>query len=525
MTGVPIRHSGEGRNPENPISKNSAASHRTGISIGRKMTSDQRKDGPLGRMQEANADTMESLIAEWRAHVLRNEAIDAPELEELESRLREQVAVLRYAGLSEDEAFLIAVRRAGETDAASREFAWERFGRLWEQPVSDPVREEERRLPVWERALALLAPDPAVGDDGRPARAEFVLVLGLAAAAGLAIKVPELFGYRLIDGDGVYARNLSLFVLPMLAGYFAWKRGLSRPQSLWLVLPFVAAAVFANIFPFERDAHTESLTAIHLPFALWLAVGIAYVGGRWRSVERRTDFVRFSGELFIYYVLIALGGGVFSLLTWGMFEAIDLEIGDFIAEWLLPCGAMGAVLVGAWLVERRRGIVQDIAPMLSRVFTPLFAVMLPIFLAAMVVTGEWVDMDRDMLIGFDIMLALVLGLLLFSVSARDPQARPGIFDALQLLLVVAVIVADLMALSAIVGRISEFGFTPNRTAALGGNLVFLGNLAWSAWIYWRFLGGRGNFSSLVSWQASYLPVYAVWAAVVVVVFPSLFGYV
>ena len=71
MTGVPIRHSGEGRNPENPISKNSAASHRTGISIGRKMTSDQRKDGPLGRMQEANADTMESLIAEWRTYLRR----------------------------------------------------------------------------------------------------------------------------------------------------------------------------------------------------------------------------------------------------------------------------------------------------------------------------------------------------------------------------------------------------------------------------------------------------------------------
>lgn len=234
--------------------------------------------------------------------------------------------------------------------------------------------------------------------------------------------------------------------------------------------------------------------------------------------------MRFSGELFIYYVLIALGGGVFSLLTWGMFEAIDLDIGDFIAEWVLPCGAMGAVLVGAWLVEARQGVAQNIAPMLSRIFTPLFAVMLPIFLAAMVVTGEWVDMDRDMLIGFDIMLALVLGLLLFSVSARDSRERPGVFDALQLLLVAAAIAADLMALSAIVGRISEFGFTPNRTAALGGNIVLLANLAWSAWLYLQFLRARGEFSALVRWQVNYLPVYVVWGAVVVVIFPPLFGY-
>ena len=258
---------------------------------------------------------------------------------------------------------------------------------------------------------------------------------------------------------------------------------------------------------------------------MWLVIGFAYVGGRWRSVERRTDFVRFSGELFIYYVLIALGGGVFSLLTWGMFEAIDLDIEDFVAEWLLPCGAMGAVLVGAWLVERRQNAMQNIAPMLSRVFTPLFAAMLPVFLLAMVLMGEWIDMDREMLIGFDIMLALVLGMLLFSVSARDTQTGPGFFDAMLLLLVVATIAADLMALSAIVGRISDFGFTPNRTAALGGNLVLLVNLAWSAWLYARFMRGRGEFSTLVRWQTDYLPVYAVWAGVVVVVFPPLFGYV
>ena len=456
------------------------------------------------RMWDTNGDTMEDLIAEWRTHLRRHEAVHSPDLEELENRLRDEVVSLHEAGLADVESFLIALRRVGETNTATREFARERFELLW-----------ERRESVSEG-----------DDDGvRFERTEFVVVIGLAIAAALAIKIPEVFGHRIIDGAGIYARNLSLFVLPMLAGYFAWKRGLSGRASLWLVLPFVAAAVFSNIFPFKRDAHTESLTAIHLPFALWLVIGFAYVGGRWRSVERRTDFVRFSGELFIYYVLIALGGGVFSLLTWGMFEAIDLDIEDFVAEWLLPCGTMGAVLVGAWLVERRQNAMQNIAPMLSRVFTPLFAAMLPVFLLAMVLMGEWIDMDREMLIGFDIMLALVLGMLLFSVSARDTQTGPGFFDAMLLLLVVATIAADLMALSAIVGRISDFGFTPNRTASLGGNLVLLVNLAWSAWLYARFLRGRGEFSTLVRWQTDYLPVYAVWAGVVVVVFPPLFGYV
>ncbi len=453
-------------------------------------------------MPGTNEDGMESLIAQWRAHLRRHEAPDVGEREDL---LRDHVAALEDAALADDEVFLIALRRIGESDSASREFARERFERLWERPE--------------------VAPE-GVDDDVRSERTEFVIVIGLAIAAGLAIKAPEAFGYALEGDDGgFYGRNLSLFVLPMLTGYFAWKRGLSRSTTPWLVLPFVAAAVFANAYPFGSNGHTELLAALHLPFALWLVVGFAYVGGQWRSVERRTDFVRFTGELFIYYVLIALGGGVFSLLTWGMFEIISVEVGDLVVEWLLPCGAMGAVLVGAWLVESRRGVVQNIAPMLSRVFTPLFAVMLSIFLVAMLVTGEWSDLDREILIAFDVMLALVLGLLLFSVSASDSPDRPGLFDALQMLLVVAAILADLMALAAITGRITEFGFSPNRTAALGGNLVLLGNLAWSAWLYLRFMRGRGESSALVRWQVNYLPVYAVWAAVVVVVFPPLFGYV
>ena len=162
--------------------------------------------------------------------------------------------------------------------------------------------------------------------------------------------------------------------------------------------------------------------------------------------------------------------------------------------------------------------------MLTRLFTPLFAAVLLTFLAAMVWTGKGIDVEREVLISFDLLLAVVLGLLLYAVSARDAHAPPDAFDALQLLLVVSALVVDGVALAAIAGRISEFGFSPNRVAALGENLILLVNLAWSAWLYARFLRGRGSFSALERWQTDYLPVYAVWAGFVVVVFPPLFGY-
>ena len=92
------------------------------------------------------------------------------------------------------------------------------------------------------------------------------------------------------------------------------------------------------------------------------------------------------------------------------------------------------------------------------------------------------------------------------------------------MLVVSALVADGVALAAIAARISEFGFSPNRVAALGENLVLLGNLGWSAWLYARFVGGRGPFAAVERWQTAYLPVYAAWAAVVVFGFPPLFGF-
>jgi hypothetical protein len=128
------------------------------------------------------------------------------------------------------------------------------------------------------------------------------------------------------------------------------------------------------------------------------------------------------------------------------------------------------------------------------------------------------------LIAFDLLLAVVLGLVLYTASARDPEAPPNLFDGLQLLLIVSALVVDIVALAAIASRISEFGFTANRVAALGENLILLVNLAWSAWVYASFVRGRRSFLALESWQTAYLPVYATWAAFVVIAFPPLFGY-
>jgi hypothetical protein len=289
--------------------------------------------------------------------------------------------------------------------------------------------------------------------------------------------------------------------------------------------------------PTHDPGNTETLTGLHLPIALWVVLGVAYAGARWGEVSGRMDFIRFSGELFIYYALIALGGGVLTGLMAMLFESIGVDLESFLVAWLLPCGATGAVLIGSWLVEAKQSVIENMAPVLARLFTPLFTIVLLVFLAVVLVTAGGfgggrdglvlfaVAVQREVLIVFDLLLVVVLGLLLYSISARDPQAPAGPFDWLQLVLVLAALLADLVALWAIAARITEFGFTPNRVAALGMNIILLVNLAWSAVLSLRFLRGRGGFADLERWQTNYLWVYAVWAAVVVIGFPPTFRYI
>ncbi|HEX6749854.1 MAG TPA: permease prefix domain 1-containing protein [Longimicrobium sp.] len=457
---------------------------------------------------DAAADALEQQIEAWRAHLRRSRTITGSDAAELEDHLREQIASLRADGLSADEAFLVAVKRMGAIDALTREFAREHSERLWKQLV-----------------LSGDGPDAGAEPAAAYGSRKMWVALALAVAAGVAIKLPALFGIGFGD-ETFYPLNLAFFTLPFIVAYFAWERPLSGPVRMWLAAAFAVAAAAVNAFPFTTspEADTLILTVIHLPIALWLCVGVAYVGGRWRGNERRMDFVRFTGELFIYFVLIALGGGVLIGTTHALFQAIGIDAEMLVGEWIVPAGFAGATVVATWLVEAKQSVIENMAPVLTRIFSPLFALLLLGFMATMVATGQGIDPAREILIAFDLLLVVVFALLLYSFSARDHLARPALNDWVQLTLVGTALLVDLLALWAVGTRISDFGFTPNRVAALGENVVLLVNLAGSAFLYARFLRGRVAFSRLLDWQTTYLYVLAGWAAVVAFVFPLIFGF-
>jgi hypothetical protein len=443
---------------------------------------------------------LESQIAEWRAYIAKSPAVAGSDADDLESHLRDQISDLNAAGLSDDEAFLVAVKRMGGVDTLSREFAREHSGRLWKQLVLAGADEPARASTGWVEAIAF------------------------AVAAAVVMQIARLLADFPDEAHDWLFRNLGLFVLPFLAGYFAHRRKLPVRQWLYSAVPFAVAAVLINVYPYDVDSATEILVGLHLPIVLWFVVAYPYMRGEIRAPEPRMDFVRFTGEWVIYYTLIAIGGGVLMGLTALILDPINSNVAEHVIEFVMPSGAAGAVIIAAWLVESKQHVVENMAPVLTMLFTPLFAVMLTVAAVTYAGFGVGQAFDRELLGVFDALLIVVLGLVLYAMSAREPAQPPGLMDKVQLVAIGAALVLDVMVLGAMVARVGDLGWTPNRAATLGLNLVLLINLGGAAVLSLRFLRGQTTFHRLERWQTTYLADFALWAAVVVVFLPPLFSF-
>ncbi|WP_435109153.1 permease prefix domain 1-containing protein [Nocardiopsis synnemataformans] len=171
--------------------------------------------------ETTRGDVLEEQIDQWRGFVRRRRAISPSDIEEMEDHLREQVADLGESGLDDEEAFLVSVRRMGNLDEVSREFAREHSHRLWKQLV--------------------LVPEADEGAGGLTRWRELGVVLAFAVGAGLAVKLL----FTAVDDEFAQIRNVAFVVLPFLAGWFAWKR-----RVTWRVCAALVVVVFPPVFGF-----------------------------------------------------------------------------------------------------------------------------------------------------------------------------------------------------------------------------------------------------------------------------------
>lgn len=451
----------------------------------------------MATIDDADA-TLAAELSTWRAELSANRALSPDDIDELEDHLLSEYTDLMGLGLSTEEAMLIARRRLGTSTAVAGEYLAVHPDRAWKQ-----IGEENSR-PVWHLPVALV----------------LGLVAGLCARGFLEVSIYDHGEFAL--------RAFPLIPLAFFAVYLAITAKTRDVIGLALVgVGLGAGGIIAAFYPSNLDGQTPILTGFHLPIFALVLIGIAYLGLRWRSIEAWMDWVRYVGEGAIYYTLTTLGGGIIVALVYSIFAAIGLDTQrvDQVMGWIVLICVVGALFVCAWLVEFKKSAMENVAPVLTAVFTPVMTVALVSFLFVVAITGNLIEVERDVLIVFDGLLIVVEALVMFTVSARPEEKTMRLLDWMQVVLIGAGVLVDVLLLWALSGRLVEYGLSANKLAALVLNILLLIHLIGALVGYLRIAGKRPSAAlALVKWQALALPVFGVWAAIVAFIFPPVFSF-
>jgi len=348
------------------------------------------------------------------------------------------------------------------------------------------------------------------------------LTVVLALVAGTLAKLPHFV--PVLDDERFYSRNLGAILIGALMIYFCVQKTCRTRITGTIITLLLGATLYLNLLPDKSNSQTILLSCIHMPFFFWSLLGVSFLGGAWKDLSGRMDYLRYNGELLIYSTIVLIGGMVLTGLTFALFSLIDLRIDDWYMKNVVVYGAIASPIVATLLVERVVNERFKIAPILAKVFTPLFLLTVVAYLFAMILQQKSPFTDRNFLIAFNGLLLVVLGLSVFSISERGPKEKAGLVDVMNMGLVSVTLIIDLVALAAILFRLTSYGFTPNRIAVLGANLLVFCHLAGILRHYARFAKRKAGFDCLDRWIVKYLPAYTTWSVVVAVGFPIIFWF-
>jgi hypothetical protein len=121
------------------------------------------------------------------------------------------------------------------------------------------------------------------------------------------------------------------------------------------------------------------------------------------------------------------------------------------------------------------------------------------------------------------MLIGVMAIIVFSVSETSMIRKQKFNEIVLFILSIVTIIVNLVALTAIFYRLNEFGFSPNRLAVLGSNILIFVNLILITFDLYRINFKQSELGSVDLRISRYLPVYIIWTLFVVFIQPFIFG--
>ena len=305
-------------------------------------------------------------------------------------------------------------------------------------------------------------------------------------------------------------------------------------KRAWSVIAgLIACTAYAALFiTLTNREQYELLMVLHLPLLAWIGTG-AYVLGMRPDARNRFAFLIKSVEVFVTGGLYTLAGGIFAAITFGLFQAIGVQIPTE-AQQSLVAGGGGLITLLAvasvydpHLQPIEQAFEQGLGrliPTLTRLLLPLTLIVLVVYLLAIPFNFMQPFRNRDVLIVYNAGLFAVMALLVGVTPVREQDLALKYHRVLRAgILAVAILAAliSLYALSATVYRTALGGFTANRVAILGWNTINIGLLA--ALIFKQLKDGSAAWiRSAQSVFSGATVAYTGWTLFLIVATPLLF---
>lgn len=348
-----------------------------------------------------------------------------------------------------------------------------------------------------------------------------LLWIGIAVIlAGFIAKIPQFQGVR---EDLFYQKNVAFIFSPLLIIYFTWKLHQSLTKLIVPAIVVIVSAVYINLLPIDPANDAIQLSYFHLPIMIWVLLGYTYIGGTIKGFKQGIDYLRFTADLLVMSVIILLSGFLFMAMTMGLFKLIGIDTAYIVQNYILIWGLPSIPIIASYIVTNNPQIVNKISPIIAKIFTPMVTLMLFLFLFGIIVTGKNPSKDREFLFVFNGLLIGVMSLIIFSLSEMTKKDKQAFQLYTLLALSTITILINCVALSAIVLRLMEFGFSANRVAVIGADILIFIHLILVTRKLFSFNKSLVTVKEVEETAGGFLPVYFVWAAFIVFFLPLIFS--
>jgi hypothetical protein len=308
------------------------------------------------------------------------------------------------------------------------------------------------------------------------------------------------------------------------------RRGWKYYGMVWMITGLMLG--LAKFLPQIPANQYQNLLLSQIPLLAWVGIG-AYVLTLRTKVKERWSFLLKSMEIMVTVVLMMAALMVFGGISLALFNTMKIVIPEAVFKLLitvgLGIGAMTAVGISynpqlGPDKQSFNGGVYPLMALVARLFVPLTAAVLLMYLMV-IPFNFWVPVnEREVLVTFNGVLMAVIALLIGATPNGPEAVKPTLGKWLRLgLRVIAIltIVITAYVLAATSYRTYMNLWTINRAAVIGWNLVNLAVLTYLT--YGQFRTRENNWVEALqrSWARA-MGWWALWVGALIMILPWFF---